>query len=119
MCVCVNQQYLTARNLLVDDCPILTAAGATHARRLCTTKPLAVGDIVCGYWGDYRSRLPKDKDGVKLDTIKIAEVPGICHLPICFMFRAAFCLLVYDYYTHRIHVLFLVFVVSQDMVLDS
>jgi len=83
-CVCVNQQYLRARHLLVDECPVLKAAGAVHAKRLCTTKPLKVGDIISGYWGAYRQRLARDSDDVKLDVIKIAEVPGICHLPFSF-----------------------------------
>jgi hypothetical protein len=47
----VNHQYLTARHLLVDECPLLKAAAATHALRLCTTKPLVVGETISGYWG--------------------------------------------------------------------
>ncbi len=69
-------QFLTARGLVVVDDPTLTELGLEHAKALCTIVPRTEGEIISGYWGDYRQRLDKEKSGGKLDTIKVAEVPG-------------------------------------------
>ena len=79
MCVCMDQ-FLAARGLVAVDDPILKGLGLEHAKALCTTIPRTEHEIIAGHWGHYRQRLQKEKLGGKLDTIKVAEVPGSLHL---------------------------------------
>jgi hypothetical protein len=75
VCVCVNQ-YCTAQGLLVKDVEELVEMGCPFPKGLFTIIPRKAGDLITGYWGTYRERLPKESAIARLDIMKLRDVPG-------------------------------------------
>ena len=59
---------------------------ATKALAMDAKEPFTSASLPFPFPKVFREKmlLARDNDDVKLDVIKIAEVPGICHLPFSF-----------------------------------
>ena len=70
-------QYAASLGLLVKPSPVLVEHGAQYALGLFSIKHFKMGDLLTGMWGQYRTRLPRDKDNKrKLNYISVTNVPG-------------------------------------------
>jgi len=70
-------QYAASLGLLVKPSPVLVEHGAKYALGLFAIQDFKKGDILTGMWGEYKIRLPRDKDNKrKLNYISVTNVPG-------------------------------------------